>query len=255
MCDVSTALADSPARLRLRLLDGFAFESDGQSVDLPVGTQRVVAFLAFHERPLLRTYVAGCLWLDKSSERSQANLRSALWRLRRPADRLVECHGPHLALCRGVDVDLRRAVGVARAQLDGTEGTTVGADSVLLSGDLLPDWYEDWVIGERERLRQLRLHALDALCRNLTKAGRFGEAVDVGLTAVAGEPLRESAHLALIAAYLAEGNPVEAGRQYLRYRDLARDELGLAPSPALTALVCAAIDVERLEHRVQGLTA
>lgn len=106
-----------------------------------------------------------------------------------------------------------------------------------LAGDLLPDWYEDWVLAERERIRQARLHALEALCIQLTRAGRFAEAVDVGLSAVAGEPLRESAQRTLIEAFLAEGNRTEAVRQYTAYRRLLLDELGLEPSPAMASLV------------------
>lgn len=244
---MTAATAPAP-RARLRLLDGFEFESDGRRVELPVSTQRVVAFLAFHERPLLRTYVAGCLWTDKSSERSYANLRSALWRLRRPAAQLVECRDTHLSLAPDVDVDLRRVMDVARSQLDGAQGAPLDGDSVLLSGDLLPDWYDDWVVVERERLRQLRLHALEALCRNLTDAGRFGEAVDVGMAAVAAEPLRESAHHALVRAHLREGNTAEAAREYVQYRDLVRAELGVEPSPGLTALIADVVDLDLIDE-------
>ncbi|HEX2156656.1 MAG TPA: bacterial transcriptional activator domain-containing protein, partial [Actinomycetes bacterium] len=110
-------------------------------------------------------------------------------------------------------------------------------EPAALAGDLLPDWYEDWVVLERERLRQLRLHALEALCARLTGAGRFGAAVQAGLAAVAGEPLRESAHRTLIRAHLAEGNPGEAVRQYHLYRRLLTDELAIEPSPAIRGLV------------------
>jgi hypothetical protein len=47
----------------------------------------------------------------------------------------------------------------------------------VLSVDLLPDWTEDWVLMERERYHQLRLRALEALCRRLTLKGRCGQAV------------------------------------------------------------------------------
>jgi Bacterial transcriptional activator domain len=71
----------------------------------------------------------------------------------------------------------------------------------------------------------------------LTGAGRFGAAVQAGLAAVAGEPLRESAHRTLIRAHLAEGNPGEAVRQYHLYRRLLADELAIEPSPAIRGLV------------------
>src|SRR4029077_18810447 len=51
-----------------------------------------------------------------------------------------------------------------------------------------------------------------------------------GLAAVAGEPLRESSHRAVIRAHLADGNVAEAVRQYRLCRRLLNDHLGLEPS-------------------------
>jgi len=105
------------------------------------------------------------------------------------------------------------------------------------SAELLPDWYDDWVVNERERFRQLRVHALERLCERLTSEQRFTEAVETGLAAVEGEPLRESAHRALIRVHLAEENPSEAVRHYELFTDLLSTNLGLRPSRQLTALV------------------
>ena len=85
-------------------------------------------------------------------------------------------------------------------------GPPLGLDLLCRAGELLPHWYDDWVVIERERFRQLRLHALDALCESLAAAGRYAAAVEAGRASVAAEPLRESAHRLLIQAHLAEGN-------------------------------------------------
>ncbi len=103
--------------------------------------------------------------------------------------------------------------------------------------DLLPGWYDDWVLLERERLRQRVLHALEALSRHLVAAGRIAEAVEAAMTAVGVEPLRESAQRAPVTAHLAEGNRVEARRCLTTYRGILRRELGAEPAAALTALV------------------
>ena len=110
-------------------------------------------------------------------------------------------------------------------------------DWTPLAAELLPDWYDEWVLIERERYRQVGLHALESLCRAADRETPFGRALETGLAAVAGEPLRESAHRALIKAHLAEGNVSEAIRQYRVYRELLRDQLSLDPSPAMEALV------------------
>jgi DNA-binding SARP family transcriptional activator len=104
-------------------------------------------------------------------------------------------------------------------------------------GELLPGWDEEWLIGERERARQQCVHVLEAICRQMTDAGRAAEAIDAGVAAVAIDPLRESAQRVLISAHLAEGNVSEARRQFDGYCSLLRTELGVDPSPLLTALV------------------
>jgi DNA-binding SARP family transcriptional activator len=225
----------SSASVRLRLLNAFELICDGGPVPLPMSAQRVVAFLALHDRPLLRSYVAGSLWLDTTDERAQANLRSALWRLHRCSHQLVEAAGQRLALGTEIEVDLRVAEVLARRALRENAPEDLELDAALLASDLLPDWYDDWVLLEREQFRQLRLHALDVLCERLTREGRLGEALDVGLTALVGEPLRESAHRAVIRIHLADGNRGEAMRQYRLCRRLL-GELGIQPSGQTEAL-------------------
>jgi DNA-binding SARP family transcriptional activator len=89
----------------------------------------------------------------------------------------------------------------------------------------------------RECFRQLRLSALESLCAHRRDHGRLREALSVGLTAVAADPLRESAYRELVAVHLADGNVAEALRQYHFYRRLLGSRLGLAPSRVMHDLV------------------
>ena len=82
---------------------------------------------------------------------------------------------------------------------------------------LLPGWYDDWVVLERERLRQLQLHALDRLAAALLAAEEPGRALDAALVAVQADPLRESAHRIVVRIHLREGNALEALRAYERF--------------------------------------
>lgn len=221
--------------VRVTLLGGFTLTCDGVEAELPLSAQRLVAFLALQDAPLLRLYVAGVLWPDTSEKRSYANLRSALWRLRKVPHAVVDARTANLRLAPGVAVDAREAAATARALLEGSG--IAPPPPKLLTADLLPDWYEDWVVGERERLRQLRLHALEMLAHRLTDSGSFGLAAEAGLAALRSDPLRESANRALIRVFLAEGNPAEAVRHYRSYSILLERELGLAPSPQMLALL------------------
>lgn len=235
----------APASVLVRLLSGFELVVDGAPVDVPSSAQRVVAYLALQARPQQRSTVASSLWLDLTDARAAANLRAALWRLDDVRDRVVEARADRLGLTPGVDVDVADAVIAARGLLDAASHDSgppehLGPCAVqldLLSRDLLPDWDEDWILFERERLRQLRIHAMEAMSSALRLGGRHAEAVEAGLAAVEADPLRESAQRVLIEAHLAEGNLGEARRQFDSFRCLLAHELGVEPSPRLSALV------------------
>ncbi|WP_037771074.1 AfsR/SARP family transcriptional regulator [Streptomyces sclerotialus] len=230
----------SPAGLSLGLLSGFRLRTSTGSTSVVRGAQRLIALLALQERPLSRAYVADALWPCGRPDRAGANLRSCLWRVHRVCGPLIETSAQQLALADGVAVDVRAASRRAYRLLDETdpcEDCLTAATLADLSLDLLPDWYDEWVLVEREHFHQLRLHALEAMCERLVAAGRYGVAVDAGLAAVHAEPLRESSHRAVIRAHLAAGNDWEAARQYVRCSRTLQRELGIEPSPALRNLV------------------
>jgi DNA-binding SARP family transcriptional activator len=232
-----TAAAGHQPAIRLRLLDAFALDVAGTAIDLPHGTQRLLAFLALRPHALGRSFMAGSLWLDATDDRAAANLRSALWRLRHVGcPIIVAAHGT-LRLDPGVWVDVREASELARRWLGGRATARDASTSALLEAELLPDWYDEWVVDERERFRQLRLHALETMTERLIEMGRVGDALLAALAATTDDPLRESAQRALIKVHLAEGNTGEAVRQLRRCEALFERELGVRPSPQLTQLV------------------
>jgi DNA-binding SARP family transcriptional activator len=227
---------DRPISLfRLELLRSFELLCDSRHVALTGGAQRLLALLALRQRAVRRQTVARTLWRCDTPERLNGNLRSALWRLNRVDRRLVDSTGDLLLLSPRVEVDVAAAAEQARHVLDGAAATAVRWQD--LSSDLLPDWQEEWVRIERERYRQLRLHALEALANRLSRIGRHADAIEAATTAVHAEPLRESAHRALIAAYLACGRRPDALSQYLACRELLQRTLDVAPSRQLERIV------------------
>jgi DNA-binding SARP family transcriptional activator len=204
-------------------------------------SQRLLAFLALHGRMAKRAAVAGTLWPDASESHAYSNLRSALARLQGTARKALATSKLELGLAESVTVDVRHAQTLARRLLDPavmpdrSELSTAAVPA--LSADLLPDWYDDWVLIEAEDWRQLRMHALEALAGRLIALGRWGEAAGAAGAAVRAEPLRESGRAALIQVHLAEGNQSEAVREFTRYRALLRAELGLEPTGRLRQLI------------------
>lgn len=220
----------------LNLLGGFQLSCSSGVTGTPLSAQRVLAILALSGRAVRRSYVAGNLWSEASETRAAGSLRSALWRIRQIHPHLVNVDAGCIRIDPAVTVDVQVLEQRARRLVAG-EANAEEVTVPDLSGELLPDWYEDWVVLERERLRQLGMHALEALARALSAAGRHGEAVEAAMTAIKSEVLRESAHRVLIEVHVAEANVSEALRHYDLYRSILRRDLGLEPSVALTTLV------------------
>lgn len=222
---------------RLELLGAFRLVCDGAPVNLPGSARRLLAFVGSRHRSVPRRLVAAALWPDLSERRTQACLRSALWRLRSAAGGVVVVEGELLATADGIVIDVAVLEARAHAAMRmAAPPTDVRADLRLLAQDLLPDWSDDWLVFERERLRQLRLHALEQLSTALLGAGRCGEAIEAAQLAIDADPLRESAHAAVVRAHMAEGNHGDAVTQLRRCRELLARELGLDPTTVLADL-------------------
>jgi DNA-binding SARP family transcriptional activator len=226
----------------VRLLGTFRFWAHGSALPaVPGGSQRLLALLGLRDRALTRASVAGTLWPDSTEDHAYSSLRSALGRLSRITRDAVEVTPLDLCLADGVALDVRAARLLAHRLLDPASHLSeadLNADAVIaLSEDVLPDWYDDWVLIDAEEWRQLRLHALEALGDRLLSDHRFGEATGAALAAVRSEPLRESARALVIRIHLAEGNQSDALAEFERYRAVLAAELHLEPTQRLRELV------------------
>ena len=114
----SSVAASAPPRVRLELLGGFGLSVDAEPLTMPLNAERLISYLALHDRPQLRSHVAGTLWGDGTQRHAGGSLRSALWRLGHPAYPLVETTGGHVQLSPVVAVDLRERIALAHRVLD-----------------------------------------------------------------------------------------------------------------------------------------
>jgi DNA-binding SARP family transcriptional activator len=216
----------------LHLMGAFTLQVDGTRIHLGRREERLLAFLAMHG-PCHRPFVAGSLWPNSDEARALSNLRAAVLKVRQAAREVLEVDGSTLSLSPSVVVDLVELVEsveqvVHHETLDGER-----AEHLLGTGVLLPGWYDDWVMFERERLHHRRVRALEVLAVQELETGHADLALAAARDAVALEPLRESAHRLLIRAHLALGNRALAVTVLAHYqRDLARD-LHIEPSPEL----------------------
>lgn len=222
----------------LRVLGKFDLVAGRRPLILGMSCQRLLTLLVVLGGHVNRARVAGMLWPDVAGHRASANLRSVLWRLHRSTGgaTILATSSHELRLHPGLAIDLHAVTRVAHRLLDRSSPLTTDELGQVryqnLREDIVPALGdEEWLVPERERHRQLRLHALEALGEQLIQVGWHGAAVEAALAVASSDPYRESARELLIRAYLAEGNHVEAQQQFLTYRGLLRAELGIDPSP------------------------
>ena len=218
-------------RTTICLLGDLRVDIDTWTPRVPEGSKRLLVLLALHRRRLDRRWAAGVLWPDGNDERAVGNLRSAIWRLRGAGLNMLDADKMCVSLADYVRVDVDSVDAWAGRVIDGTardQDLRIHPGSVDAL-DLLPGWYDEWVIMSRERLRHRVLHALESLSRFLSQCGRHNDAVEAAILVARMEPFRDSAQRTLIAAHLAEGNWIEAQRSCQRYIDMLRTELDIDP--------------------------
>jgi DNA-binding SARP family transcriptional activator len=229
-------------RIDISVLGGFSVAIDGRPVTgLPVGSQRLLVFLALHDRTVSRAAIAAAIWPDASAERAGVSLRSSLARLDGLGREAIVAASSKLSLTDTVTVDYIQARALAHRLLDSDtpifDGDLAAAAIATLSRELLPDWYDEWILAESDDWRHLRATAVEALAVRLLKAGRFAEAEGAARAAMRVDPLRETPHSTLIRIHIADGNQSEALSVYEAYREALRAALDLEPTEQFSALV------------------
>ena len=224
------------ASLHLTLLGGFAARlASGRSLHLPRAKARgLLAILALQPgHTLARDKLTSILWPDVPDDQARHSLRQTLFMLRKNAPSVdLAADGDNLTLApAGVTVDVAQfRTLVARATPE-----ALAEASTLYRGDLLEGLrvserpFEDWLFGERERLRELAIGAFRALVAHHSAAGETAEALQAALRLVSIDPLNEPAHRAIIGLYAATGRRALALRQYETFAQMLKRELDVAP--------------------------
>jgi len=235
------------ADLKLTFLGGFELRLvSGEMVDLPAQKDRaLLAILALtsgnaHSRDRL----AGLLWSERGDHQARGSLKQSLMRLRRclngTGDDVLKADRRSAALyLDAISVDV---LNFSRQVREGTIDSLKHAIE-LYRGDLLDGIsihdreFEDWLLVERQRLRQLFEHALANLMAKLLAVGDPGGAGDAARKLLSLDPVNEAAHRTLMQVHCDQGQSAQALKLYDVFRERIHRELGIHPDPATIALV------------------
>ncbi len=224
----------------LQLLGSWELRRGAQPVEVGARQQRFLAALALLGQRS-RSYLAAVLWPESSEARAAGSLRTCMFEVSHQLPHLIRTTNGTLALEDDVSVD----VGAVRRLIheihtSGAVADPLDAVDLLAVADLLPGWYEDWIVFAQERLTQERLAALEHLATVSLERDDPALAIRAANAAVAIEPLRESAHLLLVRAHLHAGNYASAHQAHLRVQDMLERELGVGVSPRFRELLASA---------------
>jgi DNA-binding SARP family transcriptional activator/KaiC/GvpD/RAD55 family RecA-like ATPase len=227
------------ARLELSLFGGFRVRlQPGPTLTLP--TRKAQALLAYLAVPLgqphPRGQLAALLWGETREESARASLRQALFAIRRAVGESslpsIVLEGDTLALePSSVDVDV---AAFERLMADATP-PAIEAASTLYQGDFLAGFgvdepgFEEWLVTERERLRELALEGFAKLLAHQRRTAGPEAAIQTALRLLALDPLQEPVHRTLMLLYSEQGRRGTALRQYQHCVAVLQRELGLEP--------------------------
>jgi DNA-binding SARP family transcriptional activator len=237
---------------RIELLGGLRAQR-GDRVITHFETRKIAALLAclalrLH-RAQPRELLAEQLWPEEDWEATRNRLRQGLSSLRQTLEPGGSIENSVLVTDRaeaGLDPaavttdvqEFEAALASAAAACSMEEGIAALRRAVALyQGELLPGYYEEWVLAERERLAEAYQDALASLANALGEAGDRAGAIEAGRRLVAANPLREDGHAGLMRSYAAAGRASEALRQYRELERILREELDTSPSTATRTLL------------------
>ena len=159
----------------LHLLGGFHLYHGQLLGGLNIRHQLLIALLALRApKPSLRSEVAFKLWADSSEEQALTNLRKTLHQLKQilSIGEIIQSDSRTLQLNPSLNLQidiadftsaLDSAERARRADDADAELSALETASAFYKGDLLPSLYDEWLIPERNRLRDMFIRAMDRL--------------------------------------------------------------------------------------------
>ena len=236
--------------LRAQFLGQYKLFQDDIPVEFPaaVGARLLLAYLVLHPgQAYPRSVLAEMLAPNQPEPRARHALSHALWHIRRCLPGLIEGRDEEIQISTLISVQVDALEfktlagrGLARQGIKLRSPQAVLADlseaAELYHGDLLEGHYEDWILAEREWLREQYLQVLEGLILALKATLRYEQALNVALRLVNADPLRESAHREGMRLYHYLGRPAAALKQFETCKEVINRELGLEVEPETQSL-------------------
>ena len=235
----------------------------GVPIALGQKTNELLALLLLRgNHPHHREKLATMLWSESPPESAAHSFRTTLWRLRQALEPPGVAKGTYLSITHpgevgfnwqsehAVDVlefqaTLRRCNATNIGTLSDTDLQVIESALRLYEGELLEGHFDDWIIYERERLRDLFIRGLSYLMQAFMRRQNYEQAIACGRQVLIEDPLRESVHRDLMGSYVEVGQRAEAIKVYEQLSSMLDAELQVAPAKETTSVYVGILQQER----------
>lgn len=222
--------------LRVYLLGGFRVERGKETIRFATRkVESLFAYLILHPEPHVREKLAALLWGDSTDEQARHSLRTALAAIRKElGDDTLIADRESVKINSGFEIWVD-AIQLSTLNSQSSIGNQRSA-TALYSGDLLANFYDDWIIAERERLRAIYLDALLRIAQHHREKGEYDRAIEFARQALVHDPANEKAFQHIIFCLAATGNRIGALKVFDECAKTLLSQLGVEPSPATITL-------------------
>lgn len=235
-------------RLELHLLGPLKISIGGTPVTGPASAKAraLLAYLAIAHRPVPRGMLAGLLWSDAPEEDARRNLRVEIQKLRQHLSAYLETSYQDIALnghCWTDVHDFEATLAAMRAGGAGVRVAELQAAANLYRGDFMQDFivrsaplFEEWLILERERYRQVAIQLLDRLIEEYIQSGSLESGIQAANRLIAIDSWREKSHRSLMRLLALHGDRGGALAQFELLRHILAQEFAAEPGPETSEL-------------------
>ncbi len=217
--------------LEVRLLGQFSLRRRGDQLEIASRpAQSLFAYLILNSGVRhRRERLAGMFWPDSLESSARNNLRQALWRIRSSIEDEKHQYITSDRFHVGFDPAAEVWLDVDELVEELEEGAPVDEWVAVYKGELLPGFYDEWVVPERERLRIAFEQRGEKLLAHLEQSRRWSELLDWGENLNARAGALEPAFRAIMRAYFELGDSAKSVATYQRCVE-ALKEYGVEPS-------------------------
>jgi len=233
--------------MRLELLGDLLIRS-GDGALVTIGAKKSQALLAYlamkPAQHVSREKLAGLLWSSTGPDQARQSLRQTLSTIRKelsqiaPKQKTLIEEGDLLCLDRSVSCDVPELESLININTE----TSLKQAIELYRGDFLEGFsineerFDQFVVGERDRLHRLALRAHAQLVELQARRGALDDAIGTAQKSLRLDILQEPMHRMLMRLYLESGDVVEALQQYETCFKVLRRELRIDPDTETKAL-------------------